>query len=304
MAPTKKTKKTADSINSRLALVMKSGKVTLGYKSTLKTLRSGKAKLVIIAGNTPPLRKSELEYYSMLSKTNVHHFAGNNTNSKSFKMARRPARCYRYCKNKPYPKSRFNRGVPDPKIRIFDLGRKRANVDEFPLCIHLVSNEYEQLSSEALEAARICANKYLVKVAGKEGFHLRVRAHPYHVVRINKMLSCAGADRLQTGMRGAWGKPNGTVARVNIGQIILSVRTRDTHRATALEALRRSQYKFPGRQKIIVSKNWGFTPLRREEYQEKKEGGKVLVDGAYVQFLSNHGKLADNVRRFPAAFEA
>jgi large subunit ribosomal protein L10e len=59
----------------------------------------------------------------------------------------------------PYPKSRFNRGVPDPKIRIFDLGRKRAGVDEFPLCIHLVSNEYEQLSSEALEAARICANK-------------------------------------------------------------------------------------------------------------------------------------------------
>jgi ribosomal protein L10e len=69
--------------------------------------------------------------------------------------------------------------------------------------------------------------RYLVKITGKEGFHLRVRAHPYHVVRINKMLSCAGADRLQTGMRGAWGKPNGTVARVNIGQILMSVRTRD-----------------------------------------------------------------------------
>ncbi|KAE9985989.1 60S ribosomal protein L30 [Venturia inaequalis] len=77
MAP-KKSKKTADSINSRLALVMKSGKVTLGYSSTLKSLRSGKAKLVIIAGNTPPLRKSELEYYSMLAKTQVHHFSGNN----------------------------------------------------------------------------------------------------------------------------------------------------------------------------------------------------------------------------------
>ncbi|KAM3075150.1 60S ribosomal protein L30 [Clarireedia jacksonii] len=78
MAPAKKAKKTADSINSRLALVMKSGKVTLGYQSTLKQLRSGKAKLVIIAGNTPPLRKSELEYYSMLSKTQVHHFSGTN----------------------------------------------------------------------------------------------------------------------------------------------------------------------------------------------------------------------------------
>lgn len=218
-------------------------------------------------------------------------------------MARRPARCYRYCKNKPYPKSRFNRGVPDPKIRIFDLGRKRANVDEFPLCVHMVSNEYEQLSSEALEAARICANKYLVKIAGKEGFHLRVRAHPYHVVRINKMLSCAGADRLQTGMRGAWGKPNGTVARVNIGQILLSVRTRDSHRATAIEALRRSMYKFPGRQKIIVSKNWGFTPLRRDEYVKLKSEGRVLIDGAYVQFLRNKGKIENNMKRFPGAFE-
>ena len=65
-------------LTPHLSIVMKSGKVTLGYKSTLKCLRSGKAKLVIIAGNTPPLRKSELEYYSMLSKCSVHHFAGNN----------------------------------------------------------------------------------------------------------------------------------------------------------------------------------------------------------------------------------
>ncbi|KAJ1779750.1 60S ribosomal protein L30 [Coemansia sp. RSA 520] len=57
---------------------MKSGKSSLGYKSTLKTLRSGKAKLIIISGNTPPLRKSEIEYYAMLAKTSVHHYNGNN----------------------------------------------------------------------------------------------------------------------------------------------------------------------------------------------------------------------------------
>lgn len=73
-------------------------------------------------------------------------------------------------------------------------------------------------------------------------------------------------------------------------------------RATALEALRRSQYKFPGRQKIIISKNWGFTPLRREEYLEKKAAGRVKVDGAYVQFLTNHGSLQQNMKRFPEAF--
>ncbi|CAI7578371.1 hypothetical protein N7541_007745 [Penicillium brevicompactum] len=73
-----KTKKSGDTLASRLALVMKSGKVTMGTKSTMKTLRSGKAKLVLISGNCPPLRKSELEYYAMLAKTPVHHFNGNN----------------------------------------------------------------------------------------------------------------------------------------------------------------------------------------------------------------------------------
>lgn len=40
-------KKAAESINSRLALVMKSGKYTLGYKSTLKSLRKGTCKIVL-----------------------------------------------------------------------------------------------------------------------------------------------------------------------------------------------------------------------------------------------------------------
>jgi len=206
-------------------------------------------------------------------------------------MGRRPARCYRYCKNKPYPKSRFNRGVPDSKIRIFDLGRKKAHVDDFPICVHLISDEYEQLSSEALEAARICANKYIVKMAGKESFHMRVRVHPYHVLRINKMLSCAGADRLQTGMRGAFGKPTGTVARVDIGQILLSVRCKDVHKKVVIEALRRCKFKFPGRQKIGVSKNWGFTNIKREDYEKMKAEGKLLPDGAHVKILNDHGPL-------------
>ncbi|KAL8554319.1 hypothetical protein ACS0TY_002488 [Phlomoides rotata] len=40
----------------------------------------------------------------------------------------------------------------------------------------------------------------MTKFAGKDAFHLRVRVHPFHVLRINKMLSCAVADMLQTGM--------------------------------------------------------------------------------------------------------
>ncbi len=83
----------------------------------------------------------------------------------------------------------------DPKLKIYDVGRKKANVDEFPSAVHLVCDEKENLSSEALEAARIVVNKYMVTKCGKDNFHMRIRLHPYHILRINKMLSCAGADR-------------------------------------------------------------------------------------------------------------
>merc|ERR1711931_40586 len=172
------------------------------------------------------------------------------------KMGRRPARCYRYCKNKPYPKSRFCRGVPDPKIRIFDLGKKKTGVDEFPKCVNLVSDEYEQLSAEALEAARICANKYMTKIAGKDAFHIRVRVHPF-----------------------------------NIGQPLMSIRCKDNNEATAVEALRRAKFKFPGRQKIFTSKKWGFTRWDREEYVERRRDGSIKPDGTNVQYYPNKGSL-------------
>jgi large subunit ribosomal protein L30e len=78
MAPQQKKKKDTNSLTQKLALVMRSGKVSLGYRTTMKNLRNGKAKLVIIAANTPPLRKSEFEYMAMLSKATIHHFSGNN----------------------------------------------------------------------------------------------------------------------------------------------------------------------------------------------------------------------------------
>ncbi|KAL0435128.1 UNVERIFIED_CONTAM: 60S ribosomal protein L10 [Sesamum radiatum] len=204
-----------------------------------------------------------------------------------------PARCYRQIKNKPYPKSRYCRGVPDPKIRIYDVGMKKKGVDEFPFCVHLVSWEKENVSSEALEAARIACNKYMTKFAGKDAFHLRVRVHPFHVLRINKMLSCAGADRLQTGMRGAFGKPQGTCARVAIGQVLLSVRCKDGNSHHAQEALRRAKFKFPGRQKIIVSRKWGFTKFSRSDYVKWKSENKILPDGVNAKLLGCHGPLAN-----------
>jgi large subunit ribosomal protein L10e len=199
----------------------------------------------------------------------------------------------RECKNKPYQKSRYCRGVPDAKIRIYDSGMRKFDVDVFPCCVHLVSFEKEQITSEALEAARVAANKYMVRSAGKEAFHLRIRVHPFQVLRINKMLSCAGADRLQTGMRGAFGKPYGTAARVGIGQILMSIRTKDNHVGKAQEALCRAKHKFAGRQKILVSPQWGFTPFSRSDYLQFKQEGRIKSAGNHAQVVDNHGPMSE-----------
>lgn len=131
---------------------------------------------------------------------------------------------------------------------------------------------------------------------------LGVGVHPFHVIRINKMLSCAGADRLQQGMRGAWGKPAGTVARVRVNQILLSIRTKDANRVHVIEALRRARNKFPGTQKIIVSRNWGFTDVERGEFVELLEKGEARIDGNYVKYWRRGGKVEEMMREFPGAF--
>merc|ERR1712216_829027 len=205
------------------------------------------------------------------------------------KMGRRPSRCYRYQKNKPYPKSRFNRGVPDPKLRIYDVGRKRAKFDAFSSCVHLVCYEKEQITSEALEAARIACNKYMTVNVGKENFHMRIRVHPWHVVRINKMLSCAGADRLQTGMRHAHGKALCKCARVGIGQVLISIRTHADKVSYACEALRRSKFKFAGRQTVMVSRKYGFTPIINSDFRKLMKASKIQGDGSNVKVLRTKG---------------
>ena len=106
----------------------------------------------------------------------------------------------------------------------------------------------------------------MVVRVGKDNFHLRVRKHPWHVLRINKMLSCAGADRLQQGMRHAWGKPLGKCARVAIGDILFSIRVQPKDVPKALIALKRASFKFPGRQTIAISKKFGFTKYTKTEF--------------------------------------
>lgn len=206
-------------------------------------------------------------------------------------MGRRPAKCYRYLNKKAYIKSRFARACPESKISIHDLGNRKAPVELFPARINLISCEREHLSSESLESARIAANKYMLKTVGKDNYHLRICPQPINILRINKMLTCAGADRLQTGMRGSFGKPYGRAARVFVGSQIISIRTREAAVGEAKEALRRARNKFPGEQIIQVSQKFGFTGLYKDEFAKLKEAKRLMSSGSTVAVIREKGSI-------------
>merc|ERR1711862_370743 len=70
--------KQQEGIKSVLSVVMRSGKVSLGYKSTLKSIRKAKAKLIFISNNCPAVWKTQLEYYAVLSGIKTILYDGNN----------------------------------------------------------------------------------------------------------------------------------------------------------------------------------------------------------------------------------
>ena len=68
-------------------------------------------------------------------------------------------------------------------------------------------------------------------------------------------------------------------------------RVKDDKKQVVIEALRRAKMKFPGRQKIVVSKKWGFTKWTREEYAEMRQSGKLVPAGNIAKYIPDHGKL-------------
>ena len=126
---------------------------------------------------------------------------------------------YRQIKGMAYTSKQFAPGAPNPKVARFSTGKARPDYD---CLLKLVSDGRVQIRHNALEAARVAANKKLALV-GEDNYHLIVKTYPHIILRENKMIATAGADRLQEGMRKAFGKPIGLAARVGIGETILEL---------------------------------------------------------------------------------
>ncbi len=169
-------------------------------------------------------------------------------------MALRPARCYRKIE-RPYtryavkvPEKNYIGGVPGLRIRKFVTGDPNIKADTMFL---LVADDALQVRENALEAARMAINRYLEKTLGKKYF-LRLRVYPHHVLRENKQLTGAGADRMQKGMKLAFGRPIGRAAQVFPGTVLFEVRADREFERIVREAFRRGKMKLPGHYHIEI----------------------------------------------------
>lgn len=163
-------------------------------------------------------------------------------------MARlRPGKCYVKLKRPLTRKSRYRsksyvKGVPNPKITHFHMGYRQGG---FPKKVCLKSKEPIQIRHNALESARIAANRVLTAKVGKENFHLIINVFPHNVMREHKLAGVAQADRYFSGMSHAYGKAIGYAARVKDGQKIMSVEINEKGINDAKKAFKNAAAKLP-----------------------------------------------------------
>lgn len=148
----------------------------------------------------------------------------------------------------PYVRREYIDAIPGLRIAKFTMGGLTKGYD---YVLRLVSEEKAQIRQNALEAARVAANK-IIEGLGEPNYFLRLVPFPHVVLRENKMIATAGADRLSEGMRRAFGKPVGLAARVEEGEPILEIYVKKENLERAREALRVARSKLPVKARIEV----------------------------------------------------
>jgi len=169
-------------------------------------------------------------------------------------MGLRPAKTCRTFDKAPWaryskkrPKQSFVKAMPHLSLLVYKMGDSAKTYEK---TYDYVAQSAIQLRDNALESARQAANKYLERLIPMN-YLLTVRVYPHNVIRENKMVAGAGADRIQKGMRKSFGRATDRAARVYTGQPIFTVKFFAEHDAHVREAFRRAKSKLSGAFKLI-----------------------------------------------------
>ena len=160
------------------------------------------------------------------------------------------ARNYREVKGQAYTRKKYIRGSPSSKIVKFTMGDTSGS---YKYQARLIAERAVQIRHNALEAARVATNRILSERLGNS-YHLKILPFPHVVLRENKMIFGAHADRLQDGMRNSFGKAIGLAARVKPGQSLIIAYVNEDGLEAAATALKRGGAKLPTPCRVVIEK--------------------------------------------------
>lgn len=173
-------------------------------------------------------------------------------------MALRKGKCYAKPTKRPYTrKSRvrvkgYVKTAPQTKISKFIMGNiVKFEQGKYPFFVNMIALDPIQIRDNALEASRMVINRHIEKKL-KGDYCFVIAAYPHHILRENKMLTGAGADRMQSGMKHSFGKVVGIAARLKAGSKIFSIACNKEAIPTIRTAYAKVKAKIPGKKSIIV----------------------------------------------------
>ncbi len=170
-------------------------------------------------------------------------------------MGLRPAHTIREPKKRPWtrfsknPTKSYIKTMPHADLHQFRMGVKK---DDYDLTMSLVLQQDIVLRDNAIESARQSANKCFEKSINGD-YYFVVKPYPHHIIRENKMIAGAGADRLQKGMRRSFGRPTDRAAIIGKNKAVFVVQTRRQNKDIVLKAFEQAKRKLSGRYKVLVS---------------------------------------------------
>ena len=158
-----------------------------------------------------------------------------------------------YTRSSKKKKKSFIKTVPQQRIVKFTMGKENLfNQGKLPHVLTVICNEpHVQMRHNALEACRQYINKQIdKKLAGQYMF--KVVPFPHHIQRENRMLTGAGADRMQTGMQLSFGKATNRAAilKQNTKLFIVAV-PKEKDAAFARSIIKKVNAKIPCKIKIL-----------------------------------------------------
>jgi len=171
-------------------------------------------------------------------------------------MGLRKFKCYRtvkraYTRKSKFKKKNFIKAMPDLAIGKFEMGNLQK---KFEYSVRLVSKVDHQIRQNALESARIMANKRLEEGLGATNYHFRINLYPHHALRENKMIVGAGADRMQSGMQQSFGRVIGIAAQAKKGKTVVEILTDAPGLEIVKSTIKSLTSRLPGTYYIEVSK--------------------------------------------------